>query len=518
MVQELGRADKPNKQSLNRRRGATANTRGASHRIASPTHPLYLCLCSSRTNGIVCEPPPPLPLPQWLWSTWPRAAADAASSALAAAVFAFLDVLDALLCLVYALLDGVLEESPVRCYCHRSQDEDEDEELSDTLYVRRSGVRDALVRLLLLFVGGGRRGRREPAGAPCSSDKWRSPRWSDCACESCVEWRGSGGRLHVVVKEPQGKHAGAAAGTTAAASESAGNAIFLHGFSSSSSFWAETVFREGILSSSDCRLLAVDLLGFGRSPKPGDCMYRLRDHVEAIERSLIEPLGLSSFHLVSHSMGCVVALALAAKHPDRVKSITLVAPPYFLPPHGDGGGGGQKKASQVALNRLAAKKLWPPLMFGSAVMSWYEHVGRTVCLFVCKNHRLWERLLSRLRRGDGGVDFRLRDLTRHTHHSAWHTMHNVICGGARLQGASLEAVRAAGIPVQAIHGVDDQVVPVECSRHLKAKLPTAALRVMAGCDHATVVFGRERDFADELRAFWSSAASGSEPPAGSSVG
>ena len=74
----------------------------------------------------------------------------------------------------------------------------------------------------------------------------------------------------------------------------------------------------------------MDLLGFGRSPKPANCMYRVRDHVEAIERSLIEPHGLmsgsASFHLVSHSMGCIIALALAAKHPTRVKSITLVAP------------------------------------------------------------------------------------------------------------------------------------------------------------------------------------------------
>ena len=59
--------------------------------------------------------------------------------------------------------------------------------------------------------------------------------------------------------------------------------------------------------------------------------------------------------------------------------------PYFLPC--------EEKASQVALSRLAEKKLWPPLLFGSAVMSWYEHIGRTVCFVVCKNHRVWEWLI-----------------------------------------------------------------------------------------------------------------------------
>lgn len=102
------------------------------------------------------------------------------------------------------------------------------------------------------------------------------------------------------------------------------NVIFLHGFMSSSFIWTETVFPE--LVSSKCRLFAVDLLGFGNSPKPRDCLYTLNDHVEMVEKSVIREFELDSFHLVAHSMGCVIALALAAKHPNKLKSITLVAP------------------------------------------------------------------------------------------------------------------------------------------------------------------------------------------------
>nr|CAB3503407.1 unnamed protein product [Digitaria exilis] len=245
---------------------------------------------------------------------WARAAIGAASSALAAAVFAVLDVVDVVLCVVYAILDGILEESPVRCYCrNRPEPEPEPEGMSDTLYARRSAIRDALLGLVVRR----RRRRRTPAV------KWRSsPRWSDCACKSCVAWQqGRGERLHVVVKEPDPSTKGFSASGT--------SAVFIHGFTSSSSFWAETVFREGSsLLHSSTRLLAVDLLGFGQSPKPGNCMYTLKDHVEAIERTLlIDPPPhnnlMSSFHLVGHSMGCIIALALAAKHPTRVKSITL---------------------------------------------------------------------------------------------------------------------------------------------------------------------------------------------------
>lgn len=105
------------------------------------------------------------------------------------------------------------------------------------------------------------------------------------------------------------------------------NVIFLHGFLCSSSFWTETLFPNfSEKTNHEYRLIAVDLLGFGKSPKPRDCSYTLKDHVEMIEKSVILPLEMSSFHLVAHSMGCIIALALAAKYPKNVKSITLVAP------------------------------------------------------------------------------------------------------------------------------------------------------------------------------------------------
>lgn len=105
------------------------------------------------------------------------------------------------------------------------------------------------------------------------------------------------------------------------------NVIFLHGFLCSSSFWTETVFPNlSEHGKRNYRLFAVDLLGFGRSPKPRDCFYTLKDHLEMIEKSVICPFQLNSFHLVAHSMGCLIAIALAAKHPELVKSLTLVAP------------------------------------------------------------------------------------------------------------------------------------------------------------------------------------------------
>lgn len=83
-------------------------------------------------------------------------------------------------------------------------------------------------------------------------------------------------------------------------------------------------------AKSSRRFFAVDLLGFGRSPRPTDSLYTLREHVEMIEKSVLDTHKVKSFHVVAHSLGCILALALAVRHPQSVRSLTLLAPvsPY----------------------------------------------------------------------------------------------------------------------------------------------------------------------------------------------
>ncbi|WOL06807.1 putative lysophospholipase BODYGUARD 4 isoform X1 [Canna indica] len=406
---------------------------------------------------------------------------DSLISAISLFVFTFLDLLDLLLCYFYRFLDGILEDNPIPCYCHnRAKQEASDGEdiVSETLCRRRNLFREMGLPFLKAKLDG-----KQYEGEPCS------PRWSDCSCNSCLSWQEKGDeKLHVVAMEPsqgkKGEHG----------MNSIENAFFIHGFLSSSSVWVETVFPNlSDVTRQNMRMIAVDLLGFGRSPKPTNCKYRLKDHLEMIEKSAIVPFQLSSYHIVAHSMGCIIALAMAAKYPEAVKSITLVAPPYF--------DSTEEEASQTALNKLAERRVWPPLLFGSAVMSWYEHVGRTVCFMFCRNHLIWEWIMKLVtRRRD--LSFLFIDLTKHTHYSAWHTMHNVICGGAKSMDKYLEVVRKAKIPVKIIQGDKDQVVPLECSFNLKAKLDPAELKIVNGRDHSSVIVGREEAFTRELEDTW----------------
>ncbi|XP_061372522.1 probable lysophospholipase BODYGUARD 4 isoform X2 [Gastrolobium bilobum] len=406
-------------------------------------------------------------------------------------VFLIFDLLDAVFCVIYRYLDERIEGEASPCCCSNSKRQnkkkiyvtnDEDDGLSDSLYERKSIFRE--LGFLLL----GR--KRENSNRKCSKGFGRSVnRWSDCGCESCLSWVNDGDyKLHFVMRERL-------IGRNCRGYPSE-NVIFLHGFLCSSSFWSQTVFPHfSEKVNHNYRLIALDLLGFGKSPKPRDCLYTLKDHVEMIEKSVIQPLQLSNFHLVAHSMGCIIALALAAKYPKSVKSITLVAPPYTS---SEG-----NNACLNALAMLAGKKLWPALSFGSSFMSWYEHLGRTVCFVFCRNHRIWERILKLITR-KRDLHFLTIDLTRHTHQSAWSSMHNVICGGAKFMDSYLIILTKGGVRINVTQGDKDQVVPMECCSNFKLKAPNAEINIIPNADHSTVIFGREKEFAHSLEHTWTS--------------
>jgi 2-hydroxymuconate-semialdehyde hydrolase len=94
--------------------------------------------------------------------------------------------------------------------------------------------------------------------------------------------------------------------------------LLIHGYGSAHDTWAP------LLSdlSRSYRVLAVDLPGFGRSDKyagdysPPALAQKLLD--------LLDQKGIKEAHLVAHSWGSAIALAMALQRPERVRSLTLI--------------------------------------------------------------------------------------------------------------------------------------------------------------------------------------------------
>jgi pimeloyl-ACP methyl ester carboxylesterase len=95
--------------------------------------------------------------------------------------------------------------------------------------------------------------------------------------------------------------------------------IFVHGFPASSQLW-HSVVRE---MPEGHRLVVADLLGFGKSDRPGLAPLTAVAHAARL-RLLMDELGIGAACVVGHGMGGAVAQALALDAPARVSRLCLV--------------------------------------------------------------------------------------------------------------------------------------------------------------------------------------------------
>jgi pimeloyl-ACP methyl ester carboxylesterase len=98
--------------------------------------------------------------------------------------------------------------------------------------------------------------------------------------------------------------------------------VFLHGVGGTHRYW---LAGPRPLAFPAHKTMLVDLLGFGDSPRPW-CRYTVDRHLEALDAALA---GQNHMTLVGHSMGAVLAVAYAARHPALVRRLFLLGLPYF---------------------------------------------------------------------------------------------------------------------------------------------------------------------------------------------
>jgi haloalkane dehalogenase len=105
--------------------------------------------------------------------------------------------------------------------------------------------------------------------------------------------------------------------------------LFIHGNPTWSYLWRNIM----PIVEPQGRVIAVDLMGFGRSDKP-DIGYRIEDHQRYLN-GFIEAMELENITLVVHDWGSTLGLNYAAAHPENVKAIVLMEaliPPGTLTP------------------------------------------------------------------------------------------------------------------------------------------------------------------------------------------
>ena len=96
--------------------------------------------------------------------------------------------------------------------------------------------------------------------------------------------------------------------------------VLVHGLGSDRGRWD---VQMPALLGGGFRVLRLDLRGFGESSSALE-VYSLPEFLDDLER-FVDGVALDTFHLVGHSLGGMVTLAYAIRHPERLRSLTAAS-------------------------------------------------------------------------------------------------------------------------------------------------------------------------------------------------
>lgn len=200
------------------------------------------------------------------------------------------------------------------------------------------------------------------------------------------------------------------------------------------------------------RIVLVDLLGFGRSPKPW-AQYSVERHVEAL-RATLESLG--PITVIGHSLGALLAVAYAARFSEQVKNIIVMGMPNF--------------GSQDGAYRYFRS---------GRVKGGYVYTNVVLTMAACIiTRRILGRVLPYLIRS---VPREVaEDLVKHTWRSSTSSLWEVVY---RYDVAQEMRELPERMGVLFIHGDQDVIAPLARIRQLAAYEPRWRLWVLPGVDH-----------------------------------
>jgi pimeloyl-ACP methyl ester carboxylesterase len=234
--------------------------------------------------------------------------------------------------------------------------------------------------------------------------------------------------------------------------------LLLHGSGPGVSAWANWRLNMEPLAERGHRVLALDLVGFGYTERPGDVYYSLdtwRDHVW----SFLKAMNLQRVAIVGNSLGGRIALAMAAQHPERISRMVLMGAPGV---------------GMTLTEGLKALRAYQPSEQNMRQML-------LDCFAVDKSIITDDLVKTRYEASMAPGAF-----------EAYTEMFSERHAGSQL-GITEEQARAIDTRALLLHGREDKVVPVDVAWNMVRLLPNADLSVFARCGHWTQI-ERANDF------------------------
>lgn len=226
--------------------------------------------------------------------------------------------------------------------------------------------------------------------------------------------------------------------------------VLLHGFPTSGHLWADVVPH----LPAGHRIVVLDLLGFGRSDRPGRHAVGVRAHADRLI-AFLDQIGVNYACVVGHDVGGAVALTAAVHHPHRVSRLGLVSAAAF----------DEWPTRDVKLARamVALARHLPP--------TWVQTVLRTDLL----------RGYSNPDRGGHSVERYIRPFSESEGRDAF--FQHLTQLDARDTDALTPRLKDLVQPTAIVWGRHDPFLPVRIGSRLREAIPRSSLAVIDDARH-----------------------------------
>jgi pimeloyl-ACP methyl ester carboxylesterase len=214
--------------------------------------------------------------------------------------------------------------------------------------------------------------------------------------------------------------------------------VLVHGLGSRAEDWRNLA---PYLAKAGFRVYLPDLIGYGRSEKPPDFSYSVRDEAVVVT-DFLEALGLNQVSLGGWSMGGAIAQHVAAAHPERVTRLMLFdsAGIFVLPK-------------------------WDTRLFTPTTPAELDQLNTL--------------LMPYPRKVPGFV---ARDILRVSNQRAW-IIHRALATMLTGQDATDNLLPQLKMPVLIVWGAEDKITPVDQGETMHKLIPQSEFDVIPGCGH-----------------------------------
>ena len=225
--------------------------------------------------------------------------------------------------------------------------------------------------------------------------------------------------------------------------------VALHGIGAQKDHWPRLAFR----LAERVRTVAPDLPGFGESDRAPDADYSMGAQAEAVV-AVLDALGLGRVHLAGSSMGGRVAAEVAHRHPDRLRTLWLLAPAGA---HGEG--------PSEMIERLQAGEGVP--LFSQTAREYAESVA-----FTMSRPPEIPTPALRVLAAESAKGYDLN-----------HQIFRLITDEFAAGPSTEDLLDGLDVPTLLVWGEEDRVLHPSGAQTIAARMPDATVRTMPGIGH-----------------------------------